>query len=268
MDPGDHGQGVDVALIDSGVAPVQGLTAPGKVINGADLSFEQGADHLRYMDTYGHGTHLAGLIAGRDADWSPSNHDSFSGVAPDARIVNVKVANAMGATDVSQVIAAIDWVVQHKNDNGMNIRVLNLSFGTDGVQNYVLDPLTYAAEVAWRKGIVVVAAAGNSQFGNQRAQQPRLRPIHHRGRRGRYPGPHRLRGRHCPAVVGIRRRTRGRTSLLRASRWSAFGAPVAISISPSLRGSSTPGSCVAAERRRRRPWSRAQWPCCFSSGPT
>ena len=174
---GITGKGIDVALIDSGVVPVKGLTGPGKVVNGADLSFEQGADNLRYMDTYGHGTHLAGIIAGRDADWSPGNHDAFGGIAPDARIVNVKVANAMGATDVSQVIAAIDWVVQHKNDNGLNIRVLNLSFGTDGVQHYVLDPLTYAAEVAWRKGIVVVAAAGNSQFGNQRLNNPAYDPF-------------------------------------------------------------------------------------------
>jgi serine protease AprX len=60
------------------------------------------------------------------------------------------------------VIAAIDWVVQHRTDNGMNIRVLNLSFGTDSSQSYLIDPLAYAAEVAWRKGIVVVAAAGNN----------------------------------------------------------------------------------------------------------
>jgi serine protease AprX len=59
------------------------------------------------------------------------------------------------------VLAAIDWVVQHRNDNGMNIRVLNLSFGTDSHQSYLTDPLAYAAEVAWRKGIFVVAAAGN-----------------------------------------------------------------------------------------------------------
>ena len=174
---GITGRGVDVALIDSGVAPVTGLTGPNKVVNGADLSFEQGADNLRYLDAYGHGTHMAGLIAGKDPDWSPANHDAFSGIAPDARIVNVKVANAMGASDVSQVIAAIDWVVQHKNDNGLNIRVLNLSFGTDGVQQYTLDPLTYAAEVAWRSGIVVVVAAGNSQFGNQRLNNPAYDPF-------------------------------------------------------------------------------------------
>ncbi|MDQ1395249.1 MAG: serine protease AprX, partial [Acidimicrobiaceae bacterium] len=87
---------------------------------------------------------------------------NFIGMAPDAHIVNIKVADASGATDVSQVIAAIDWVVQHKDDNGLNIRVLNLSFGTDSKQSYLLDPLTFAAEVAWRKGIVVVAAAGNT----------------------------------------------------------------------------------------------------------
>ena len=64
-------------------------------------------------------------------------------------------------TDISQVITAIDWVVQHRDDDGLNIRVLNLSFGTDGAQDYLLDPLTYAVDVAWRKGIVVVVAAGN-----------------------------------------------------------------------------------------------------------
>ena len=85
----------------------------------------------------------------------------FVGVAPDARIVNVKVGAADGSTDVSQVIAGIDWVVQHRNDNGLNIKVLNLSFGTLSSQAYTVDPLAYAAEVAWRHGVVVVAAAGN-----------------------------------------------------------------------------------------------------------
>ena len=75
--------------------------------------------------------------------------------------MSVKAAAANGTTDVSQVIASIDWVVQHRNDNGLNVRVLNLAFGTDSRQSYVLDPLAYAAEVAWRKGIVVVVSAGN-----------------------------------------------------------------------------------------------------------
>ena len=151
------------------MVPVNGLTTTGKVLNGIDLSFESQSDELRHLDTYGHGTHMAGIIAGRDDDVSSTvrsgNSRDFIGMAAGARIVNLKVADAEGATDVSQVIAAIDWVVAHRRDDGMNIRVLNLSFGADGVQDYRLDPLAYAVEVAWRKGIVVVVAAGNRGFG-------------------------------------------------------------------------------------------------------
>ncbi len=82
-------------------------------------------------------------------------------MAPDARIVNVKVGDAHGAVDVTQVIAAIDWVIEHRNDNGMNIRVINLAYGTDGTQAYEVDPLSLAVERAWHAGIVVVVAAGN-----------------------------------------------------------------------------------------------------------
>jgi serine protease AprX len=91
-------------------------------------------------------------------------------------VVSVKLADASGATDVSQVIAGIDWVVQHRNRNGLNIRVLNLSFGTDGVQSYLVDPLTYAAEVAWRKGIVVVVSAGNEGYGSAKLNNPAYDP--------------------------------------------------------------------------------------------
>jgi subtilisin family serine protease len=180
---GHRGQGVGVAVIDSGVVPVDGLTTPGKVVNGPDLSFDsQGPKSIRHMDTYGHGTHMAGIIAGRSDGATVTGNEykdncrQFVGVAPSARIVNVKVANTVGATDVSQVLAGIDWVVQHRNDNGMNIRVLNLSFGTDGVQDYMIDPLTYAAEVAWQKGIVVVVSAGNSGFGNPQLNNPAYDP--------------------------------------------------------------------------------------------
>ena len=172
MESGANGQGVDVALIDSGVVPVEGLTYPGKLLNGPDLSFESQSDEFRHLDTYGHGTHMAGIIAGRDDHLTgdPSdiyqrywdeNRGGFAGVAPGARIVSVKVAGHDGATDVSQVIAAIDWVVQNRSANGLNIRVMNLSFGTDATQSYVLDPLAYAVEQAWNAGIVVVVAAGN-----------------------------------------------------------------------------------------------------------
>jgi serine protease AprX len=176
---GGTGKGVDVALIDSGVAPVPGLNGAGKVINGPDLTPESQNPSTRYLDTFGHGTHMAGIIAGKDAgvDTSkPTSCSGFAGMAPDARIISVKAADAHGATDVSQIIAGIDWVVQHAKDPGLNIRVLNLSFGTDGVQDYVLDPLAYAAEVAWRKGIVVVVSAGNSGFADGRLTNPARNP--------------------------------------------------------------------------------------------
>jgi serine protease AprX len=160
---GITGAGVDVALVDSGVTPVQGLAGEGKVVNGPDLSVDSQNPSVRYLDGFGHGTFMAGLIGGRDPGADPSHPgSSYLGVAPDARIVNVKVGSGGGAVDVSQVIAGIDWVVQHRHDNGLNIRVLNLSIGTNSNQSYQLDPLAYAAEVAWRSGIVVVAAAGNS----------------------------------------------------------------------------------------------------------
>jgi serine protease AprX len=170
---GATGKGVGVALIDTGVAPVQGLNRSGQVINGPDLSFASQAQQLIYNDEYGHGTHMAGIIGGNDIYGSDltsisqgngpyaGNSSNFIGVAPDAHILNMKVADENGVADISQVIAAIDWVVAHRNDNGLNIRVINLSFGTNSSQGYALDPLAFSAEFAWRSGIVVVAAVGN-----------------------------------------------------------------------------------------------------------
>ena len=88
----------------------------------------------------------------------------------------MKVAAPDGAVDVSQVIAAIDWVVQHRAADGLNIRVLNLSFGTDGIQDYQVDPLTFAVENAWRHGIVVVVSAGNDGYGSPRLNNPAYDP--------------------------------------------------------------------------------------------
>jgi serine protease AprX len=187
-DAGYTGAGVDVAMIDSGIVPVDGLRTAGKVVHGPDLSFEAQvctragckASPVAHLDTYGHGTHMAGIIAGRD-DAAPGTVDSsssgdFVGVAPDARIVSVKVADAQGRADVSQAIAAIDWVIQNKTANGLNIRVLNMSFGTDGVQKYQLDPLAFAAEQAWHHGIVVIVAGGNTGYGSAKLNNPAYDP--------------------------------------------------------------------------------------------
>jgi len=150
------GAGVGVALVDTGVAPVPGLPAA-QVVNGPDLSFESQSPSLRYLDTYGHGTHMAGIIVGNDTA------TGAKGIAPKAKLTSIKVGTANGAVDVSQMIAAIDWVVAHRSDDPANpIRVINLSYGTGGMPNYWTDPVQFAVEQAWKAGIVVVAAVGNS----------------------------------------------------------------------------------------------------------
>lgn len=170
-DNGFFGQGIDIALIDSGVSKVPGLDK-GNVVDGPDLSWESQAVYaetpntdLLSRDTFGHGTHLAGIMTGRDAaEVNAKNWDDptkFTGIAPMARTFNIKVADAGGATDVTQVIAAIDWVVEHAHDHGRNIRVINLSYGLNSWTNTNQDALSYAVQQAWNAGIVVVAAAGN-----------------------------------------------------------------------------------------------------------
>lgn len=175
---GYTGKGVDVALIDSGVSQVTGLTS-GNVVNGPDLSFESQDPELVHRDTLGHGTDMAGIIVGRDAVNAATGYSDqgrFVGIAPDARLVNIKVASADGAVDVSQVIAALDWVTQHARDPGMNIRVINLSFGTDSTQDSSIDPLAFAAEAAWRNGIVVVVAGGNDGTTHMTLSNPAVNP--------------------------------------------------------------------------------------------
>ncbi len=157
---GFDGSGIGVALVDTGVVPVSGLTR-GNVVDGPDVSFESQAEDLRHFDTFGHGTHMAGIIAG-DAAGAAGIDPDFRGIAPGVKLTSIKVGANDGAVDVSQVIAAVDWVVAHRRDDPKNpIRVLNLSYGTDGTQSYRSDPLTHAVENAWRAGIVVVVAAGN-----------------------------------------------------------------------------------------------------------
>jgi serine protease AprX len=176
---GITGRGVDVALVDTGVNPDADFA--GRLINGPDLSFDSQRGATRYVDNYGHGTNMASIIAAKDSRLptgaSLNNSNYFVGMAPGARIVNMKVGAANGVTDVSQVIAAIDWVVQHRDRDGLNIRVLSLSFGTDGKQDYVLDPLTYAVERAWFAGIVVVASAGNEGYGTEKLDNPAYDPF-------------------------------------------------------------------------------------------
>lgn len=164
------GTGVDVALIDSGVVPVGGLAQPGRVVYGPDFSPEQSNRHLATLDTFGHGTHLAGLIAGRDPI------TGFAGVAPGARLVSVKVAGSDGETSLARVLAALDWIRRNRNANGLDIRVVNLSLGVEDRGGYRRDVLAWAVEQLWREGIAVVAAAGNNGTDADRLDIPAADP--------------------------------------------------------------------------------------------
>ncbi len=168
---GATGKGIDVALVDTGVTPVPGLQGDGKLVYGPDLSFDSQDPDRTNWDGYGHGTALAGIIAGNDG-----TSDGYKGIAPEARLVSVKVGASNGATDVSQMIAAIDWVTQHAHDDGLNIRVLNLSLGTNSLQSYQVDPLAHAAEQAWKHGIVVVVAVGNDGRATKSVANPASDP--------------------------------------------------------------------------------------------
>jgi serine protease AprX len=163
---GYTGNGIGVALLDTGIAPVPALAASDKVIVGPDLSFESQTTYARYLDSYGHGTVMGSIIAGRETARSKgatyaADTRNFYGMAPDARLISVKLADRNGAVDVSQVIAGIDWVVANRYRVGGNIRVINLSYGARSSLNAQDDPLSWAAEAAWKSGLVVVASAGN-----------------------------------------------------------------------------------------------------------
>ena len=176
------GQGVTVALLDSGTASVAGLDGVGKLIYGPDLSVESNGD-LNDQDTFGHGTFMAGIIAARDAatltDKTINGLDPAVqlGVAPDARLLSIKLANSDGSSDVTQIIAALNWVTEHQiAADGSRIRVVNLSFGTDSIQPYQLDPLAAATENAWRHGLVVVVSGGNEGQLAGRLTDPAMDP--------------------------------------------------------------------------------------------
>ena len=177
------GTGVTVALLDSGVASVPGLDAVGKVVLGPDLS---GSDTTSAGDAFGHGTFMAGLIAARDPAKNKDGRsvaaeaaapDVQEGLAPDAGLLSVKLAGADGVVSVDAVIAGLAWTVAHRNDNGMHVRVVNLSFGADALQPYEVDPLAAAVEAAWRAGIVVVASVGNDGASAGHVADPALDPF-------------------------------------------------------------------------------------------
>jgi serine protease AprX len=157
---GFDGNGVGVAVIDSGVTSWHDdLTASGggqrvtrfvDFVNGRETAY----------DDYGHGTHVAGIIGGNGFD----SGGRRTGVAPGASLVVLKALDSAGHGRISDVIAALDYVVENKD--ALNIRIVNLSVATGVFESYDTDPLTLAAKRAVDAGIVVVAAAGNNGRGS------------------------------------------------------------------------------------------------------
>ena len=156
-DAGVTGEGVTVAVVDTGLSNHPGLL---KKVNGVRLNriaawvdFVEGSNSPR--DPHGHGTHIAGIIAngqqGPDGDWN--------GVAPGVRLVGVRVLDEYGYSDYENVIQGIQWVIDHKDE--YNIRVMNLSLVSNAEVPYWVDPLNEAVMEAWASGIIVVVAAGN-----------------------------------------------------------------------------------------------------------
>lgn len=149
---GYTGAGVGIAIIDSGIYSHPDLA--GRIV------YHQSFVSTVNADDYGHGTHVAGIAAGSGASSTgPQFTQSFRGVAPGAHLIDLRVLDANGMSSDAVVISAIDRAVQLASQ--YNIRVINLSLGRPIYESSSLDPIDQAVAAAWKKGIVVVVAAGN-----------------------------------------------------------------------------------------------------------
>ena len=156
------GKGVGVAVIDTGIAGgmpdfrVSGSSSSRVVANAVT-----NPDARTPGDAFGHGTHVAGIIAGNgwNRSWSDPLRGKYVGIAPEANLISVKVSDDQGEASVLDVIYGLQFVVDNKA--AYNIRVVNLSLESTTPGSYKTDPLNAAVESAWFKGIVVVTSAGN-----------------------------------------------------------------------------------------------------------
>ena len=161
------GKGIGIAIIDSGIAAwhddlyldrEQAWRANPRVVHFRDFTRPVDSSVLASdlpTDDYGHGTHVAGIIAGSGYD----SDGRRAGVAPGAHLIGLKVLDADGHGAVAQVIAAIDYAIAVRER--FNIRIINLSVATEAVASFTADPLAQAARRAVDAGIIVVTAAGN-----------------------------------------------------------------------------------------------------------
>jgi subtilisin family serine protease len=150
------GTGVGIVVLDSGIDPNHLAFKDGS--NASRIVYKQDfTGEGRTDDPYGHGTHVASLAAGNGT----VSGGAYKGIAPNARIINLRVLNAQGRGTVSTLLAALEWVLANRNNAAYNIKVVNMSLGTAAIDSYENDPLCRAARALVDAGVVVVAAAGN-----------------------------------------------------------------------------------------------------------
>jgi len=159
---GVTGTGVGVAVVDTGVdGSLPDFASKDHSSSRVVASAVANADATTATDSYGHGTDVAGIIAGNGDNRGSGDplHGQYIGVAPNANLISVKVSDETGKATVLDVIYGLQFAVAHQSQ--FNIRVINLSLDSTTPQSYKTDPLDAAVESAWMHGIVVVAAAGN-----------------------------------------------------------------------------------------------------------
>ncbi len=155
------GSGVGVAVIDTGIAGELPDFAAGDGQSRVIATAVTNPDATTATDRYGHGTHVAGLVAGNGRRLAATDplYNRYIGTAPDANLISIKASDDAGQATIIDVIDGLQLAVDHKDDYG--IRVVNLSLNSTEAQSYATDPLDAAAEAAWFAGLVVVTAAGN-----------------------------------------------------------------------------------------------------------
>jgi len=159
---GITGTGVGVAVVDTGVdGALPDFASKDHGSSRVVASAVANADATTATDSYGHGTDVAGIIAGNGDNRAPGDplHGQYVGVAPNANLISIKVSDETGKASVLDVIYGLQFAVVHQSQ--FNIRVINLSLDSTTPQSSKTDPLDAAVESAWMHGIVVVTAAGN-----------------------------------------------------------------------------------------------------------